>query len=97
MDEKNNPSCTSTPATSAITIDDLKRAVQVVQSLPVEPFKQWMEDQGMSPNKGYELYLPIALHQHVINVPNYVKFSPIVHAPTILPSLTNLTLNHLTL
>lgn len=77
----------SSTTSSVLTVDDIKKAVGALESLPPEPFGQMMTEAGMPPEAGYELHLPFLLKDQFPFAPNYVKFSRAVHKPTILPSL----------
>lgn len=80
-------STASVTSSTTLTVDDIKKAISIINSLPPEPFKQWMTEAGMSPEDGYELHLPIHLKQQFPNAPYYVKFSRAVHRPIIVPSI----------
>lgn len=75
-----------TPESTTLTLDDIKKAIDFLHSLPPEPFEQQMKEAGKPPEDGYELYLPVHLKQQFPNVPRYVKFSRAVHEPTIIPT-----------
>lgn len=85
----------SPSAPTTLTLDDIRKAVEVFNSLPPEPFGQWMTESGKPPEDGYELHLPVHLKQHFPNVPHYVKFSRAVHAPAILPSFDITKFNYI--
>lgn len=84
----------STASPTALTIDDIKKAVDIINSLPPEPFRQWMLESGKPPEDGYDLYLPIHLKGQFPFAPDYVKFSPAVHKPIIVTSLMLRTFNY---
>lgn len=75
----------NTPNT-VLKVEDIKKAIELINALPPEPFKQWMEEAGKSPDDGYELYLPAHVKQLFPNVPDYVKFSQAIHKPIIVLS-----------
>lgn len=76
-------STVSTASNTTLTIDDIKRSIDVINSLPPEPFRQWMIESGKPPEDGYELHLPFHLKTQFPFAPEYVKFSRAVHKPII--------------
>ena len=94
MDWLSEAATASTVVNTTLTIDDIKRSIDIVNSLPPEPFRQWMVESGKPPEDGYELHLPMHLKDQLSFAPDYVKFSRAVHKPVIVPSFNIRTIEY---
>lgn len=72
---------TSTTTPSTITIDDIKRAIDL---LPKDPLKEWMIKQGCNPDDGWKLLMPEPELQKHTNFPGYVIPASLIDSPMLI-------------
>ena len=84
---------TTTGSAPVPTYQQIRKAMDALAGFR-EPFAEYMDKQGMSPEQGYVLVLSEQLRASVATCPSYVRFSPltekvlIVHEPTAIDPLT---------
>lgn len=75
---------TYTSATTSqrpFTLDDMRRAADVLRDMPPEPIGEWMREQGMPPSL-YTLFLPSSMRPAEDALwPSYVHFSDLIERP----------------
>ena len=74
---------TTGSSASTITLDDIKRAINLI---PEDPLAKWMREQGFPPEKGGVLLMPAeyAHHFRLGGPPDYVRLTPHVSEPALM-------------
>lgn len=86
-------STSTVPTTAPLVLSTVSiRAMQeLLDSIPREPFAEFMDEQGMPPEQGYLLVLPERMKSAMaFPAPIYVRFSPLGSQPMIVLDPTRL-------
>ena len=76
---------TASTASTALTYEGLKAAIDSLPHIPPEPLGEYMRERGCPPEEGWLLFLPASMRDDAGPFPpTYVRFSPAIREPVML-------------